>query len=104
MSYDGIENQIGTLKTDFETSVNNNVQFAIDLGNNLVDTLVKNTYTKKWKDKREQLVDSYNKIKGYLNDKNIQPYLVKISENSENLDKINKINTGFSNKVKTVPK
>ena len=104
LSYDGIENQIGTLKTDFETSVNNNVQFAIDLGNNLVDTLVKNTYTKKWKDKREQLVDSYNKIKGYLNDKNIQPYLVKISENSENLDKINKINTGFSNKVKTGPK
>ena len=92
------------MKTDFETSVINNVQFAIDLGNNLVDTLVKNTYTKKWKDKREQLVDSYNKIKGYLNDKNIQPYLVKISENSENLDKINKINTGFSNKVKTGPK
>lgn len=104
LSYDGVENQFGTLKTDFETSVNNNVLFAIDLGNNLVDTLVKNTHTKKWKDNRKKMVDSYNKIKSYLNNTNIKPYLDKISENSENLDKINKINTGFSNNVKTGPK
>jgi len=102
--YGEIENNVGTLKTDFENSINNNVQFAIDLGNNLVDALVKNTYTKDWEDKREQLMDSYSKIKNYLNDKNIQPYLVEISKKSENPAKIRKINAGLSDKVKSGPK
>ena len=102
--YGEIENNVGTLKTDFENSINNNVQFAIDLGNNLVDALVKNTYTKNWEDKRKQMVDNYSKIKNYLNNKNIQPYLVEISKKSENTAKIQKINAGLSNKVKSGPK
>ena len=102
--YAEIENNFGTLKTDFETSVNDNIQFAIDVGNNLVDTLVKNTYTKKWKDNRRKMVDSYNKIKSYLSNPNIQPYLDKIKEKPENSEKITKINAGLTDKVKSGPK
>lgn len=99
--YAEIENNFGTLKTDFETSVNDNIQMAIDVGNNLVDTLVKNTYTKKWKDNRRKMVDSYNKIKSYLSNPNIQPYLDKIEENPENSEKLSKINAGLTDKVKS---
>lgn len=102
--YAEIENNFGTLKTDFETSVNDNIQMAIDVGNNLVDTLVKNTYTKKWKDNRRKMVDSYNKIKRYLSNPNIQPYLDKIKEKPENSEKITKINAGLTDKVKSGPK
>jgi hypothetical protein len=102
--YAEIENNFGTLKTDFETSVNDNIQMAIDVGNNLVDTLVKNTYTKKWKDNRTKMVDSYNKIKSYLSNPNIQPYLDKIEENPENSEKLSKINAGLTDKVKSGPK
>jgi hypothetical protein len=102
--YVEIENKFGTLKTDFETSVNDNIQMAIDVGNNLVDTLVKNTYTKKWKDNRKKMVDSYNKIKSYLSNPSIQPYLDKIKEKPENSEKITKINAGLTDKVKSGPK
>lgn len=102
--YAGIENNFGTLKADFETSINDNIQMAIDVGNNLVDTLVKNTHTKKWKDKRKKLVDGYDKIKSYLNNQEIQPYLVEIKEKPENSGKITKINKGLTNRERTGPK
>ena len=92
---------INTMVTDFETNVNDNIQLAIDVGNNLVDTLISNTYTKKWKDKRKKLVDSYDKIKKYLNDANIKPYLDKIKENSDNSAKIEKINAALPKKART---
>ena len=98
------KNKFGTLKADFETSINDNIQMAIDVGNNLVDTLVKNTHTKKWKDKRKKLVDGYDKIKSYLNNQEIQPYLVEIKEKPENSGKITKINKGLTNRERTGPK
>ena len=90
--------------TNFENTINSNIQFAIDVGNNLVDNLNLNTYTPKWKDKLKKLVDSYDKIKKYLNDVNINPYLDKIKNNSDNLPKIQKINSGLNSKTRNGPK
>jgi hypothetical protein len=63
------------------------------------------TYTKKVKDKRQKMVDSYEKIKKYLNDATIQPYLDKIKDSSDNLTKtkIQKINTDLPKKTKDGP-
>lgn len=82
------QSAIEKLATDFETSVNTNIQLAVDVGNNLVDTLISNTYTKKWKDKRKKLVDTYDKIKKYLNNPLNKPYLEKADQ--AKLEKINK--------------
>ena len=104
LGYTEIENKFGTLKTDFENSINSNVQIAIDVGKNLADHLLNKTNTKKWKDKREKLVNSFDKIKGYLNDPNIKPYLVEIIKNPEKSEKMAKINAGLSKNARNGPK
>ncbi len=92
---------IDTLVSDFEKNVNANVQLAVDVGNNLVDTLISNTYTKKWENKRKKLVNSYEQIKNYLNNVNIKPYLDKIKNNPDNPAKIKKINAELPQKART---
>ena len=87
---------IDKLSSDFETSVNANIQLAVDVGNNLVDTLISNTYTKKWKDKRKKMVDTYDKIKKYLNNPLNKPYLEKADQ-----AKLEKINQPLPKKART---
>jgi hypothetical protein len=81
---DSSKKTLDTVVSEFETSVNNNVKIAIDVGNNLVKTLTTNKFTPGWKDKRQTMVDSYDKINSYLTNENIKPYLDKINKNSVN--------------------
>jgi membrane-associated HD superfamily phosphohydrolase len=94
--------QMEKVKTDFETSIENIIQNVVDIGNNLVNHLKLKVKIPKW-DKRKELVDGYEKIKKYLNDKNIKPYLDKIKENPENLAKIQNIQN-LPQDAKTGPK
>ena len=56
----------------------------------------------KW-DKRKKLVNGYEKIRKYLKNKKIKPYLDKIKENPENLTKLQNIKN-LPEKAKTGPK
>lgn len=94
---------IQTINDEFEKTINTNIQLAINLGNSLVDSLIQMTYTKKVKDKRKKMVDSYDKIKKYLNNVTIKPYLDKIKDSSDNSAKIKKINTALSKKSRNGP-
>jgi hypothetical protein len=94
---------ITTMNAEFENTINSNIQLAIDVGNNLVDSLIKITYTKNVKDKRKKMVDSYEKIKNYLNDATIKPYLDKIKDSSDNPAKIQKINKDLDKNTKDGP-
>jgi|Laugrespbdmm15sd_2_1035082.scaffolds.fasta_scaffold26469_2 prefoldin subunit 5 len=84
MYVDGTKKTLDTVVSDFETSVNTNVQLAVDVGNNLVYNLSANKYTSDWKDKRQKMVDSYDKIKSYLDNENSKVHLDKINQNSVN--------------------
>ena len=101
--FENTSSAITTLNNEFENTINTNIQLAIDVGNNLVDSLMQITYTKKVKDKRKKMVDGYNKIKSYLNNATIKPYLDKIKDNSDNPAKIQKINTDLPKKTKNGP-
>ena len=105
ITFENSDSAIKTMNAEFENTINSNIQLAIDVGNNLVDSLIQMTYTKKVKDKRQKMVDSYEKIKKYLNDATIQPYLDKIKDSSDNLTKtkIQKINTDLPKKTKDGP-
>ena len=94
---------ITTLNEEFENTINTNIQLAIDVGNNLVDSLIRMTYTKRVKDKRKKKVDGYNKIKSYLNSATIKPYLDRIKNNFDNPEKIKKINTDLPKKTRDGP-
>ena len=50
------------------------------------------------------MVDSYDKIKNYLNNENIKPYLDKIKDNSDNPVKIQKINTELPKNTRDGPR
>jgi hypothetical protein len=102
-TFENSSSAITTMNAEFENTINSNIQLAIDVGNNLVDSLMQMTYTKKVKDKRKKMVDSYNKIKKYLNDATIKPYLDKIKDSSDNPAKIQKINTDLPKKTKDGP-
>ena len=102
-TFENTSSAIKKINADFENTINTNIQLAINLGNSLVDSLIQMTYTKKVKDKRKKMVNSYNKIKKYLNNQYIQPYLDKIKDNSDNLTKIQKINKELSKKTKNGP-
>ena len=102
-TFENSSSAITTMNAEFENTINSNIQLAIDVGNNLVDSLMQMTYTKKVKDKRKKMVDSYEKIKKYLNDATIKPYLDKIKDSSDNPAKIQKINTDLPKKTKNGP-
>jgi hypothetical protein len=51
----------------------------VGVGDSLVNKLLSNVYTKSWKNKRQALVNSYNKIKEYLN-KMVELQIVKPEE------------------------
>ena len=91
------------INSTFENTINTNIQLAIDVGNNLVDSLMQMTYTKKVKDKRKKMVKGYDRIKSYLNSATIKPYLDRIKDNSNNQAKIQKINTDLPKKTKNGP-
>jgi len=51
---------------EYENTFNKNIEIIIGLGNNLVNKLFSNIYTKQFQTKREEIVDNYNKIRMYL--------------------------------------
>ena len=51
---------------DYENTFNKNIEFIVGVGNSLVNKLYSNIYTKKFQKKRKEMVDSYNKIRTYL--------------------------------------
>lgn len=71
--------QLETLFNDYEKTFNDNIQIMVGVGDSLVNKLLSNVYTKSWKNKRQVLVNSYNKIKEYLN-KMIELQIVKPEE------------------------
>jgi len=102
-TFENSSSAITTMNAEFENTINSNIQLAIDVGNNLVDSLITITYTKNVKDKRKKMVDSYEKIKNYLNDATIKPYLDKIKDSSDNPAKIQKINKDLDKNTKDGP-
>jgi hypothetical protein len=102
-TFENSSSVITNMNAEFENTINSNIQLAIDVGNNLVDSLIQMTYTPKVKDKRKKMVDSYEKIKTYLNDATIKPYLDKIKDSSDNPAKIQKIKTDLPKKTKDGP-
>ena len=73
------KNQLETLFNDYDKTFNDNIQIMVDVGDSLVNKLLSNVYTKSWKNKRQALVNSYNKIKEYLN-KMVELQIVKPEE------------------------
>ena len=71
--------QLGDLFNDYEKTFNDNIQIMVGVGDSLVNKLLSNVYTKSWKNKRQALVNSYNKIKEYLN-KMVELQIVKPEE------------------------
>jgi len=51
---------------DYENTFNNNIELIVGVGSSLVNKLYSNIYTKKFQKKRKEMVDSYNKIRAYL--------------------------------------
>lgn len=73
------KNQLETLFNDYDKTFNDNIQIMVGVGDSLVNKLLSNVYTKSWKNKRKALVNSYNKIKEYLN-KMVELQIVKPEE------------------------
>ena len=73
------KNQLETLFNDYDKTFNDNIQIMVGVGDSLVNKLLSNVYTKSWKNKRQALVNSYNKIKEYLN-KMVELQIVKPEE------------------------
>lgn len=71
--------QLETLFNDYEKTFNDNIQIMVGVGDSLVNKLLSNVYTKSWKNKRQVLVNSYTKIREYLN-KMIELQIVKPEE------------------------
>jgi hypothetical protein len=101
-SFENSQSKMEKIKTDFETTFENIVQNVIDIGNNLVNNLKLKVKVPKW-DKRKPLVNGYEKIKKYLNNARVKPYLDKMKENPENLAKIQNIQN-LPQDAKTGPK
>jgi hypothetical protein len=101
--FQNTSSEITRLNEKFENTINTNIQLAIDVGNNLVDSLIRMTYTKRVKDKRKKMVKGYDRIKSYLNSASIKPYLDRIKDDSDNPAKIQKIKTDLPKKTKNGP-
>jgi hypothetical protein len=54
------------LVDDYENRVNTNIRFIVEVGNSLVNKLLSNIYTKKFEEKRNTIVNEYQRIKIYL--------------------------------------
>jgi hypothetical protein len=51
---------------DYKDAFEKNIEIIIETGNSLVNKLYSNIYTKQFESKRQAMVESYNKIKDYL--------------------------------------
>ena len=101
--FENSQTNMEKIKTDFETSLENIIQNVVNIGNDLVNNLKLKVKIPKW-DKRKPLVDGYEKIKKYLNNKKIKPYLDRLKDdNPENVAKIQNIQN-LPNEAKTGPK
>lgn len=65
-AYQDNKTNLDKVTKDYKDAFEKNIEIIIETGNSLVNKLYSNIYTKQFETKRQAMVETYNKIKDYL--------------------------------------